>query len=626
MSNFVYSQSYDSSKFKTEEIKVYSNKILTDKFRSPTKVQVLNKIAIENKNGETLSDVLQIAGGVYVKSYGGNYSLNTISLNGMGSEHTLILLNGFKLNSSQNNQLDLNTISKDNIEQIEILNNGSSSIYGSEAIGGVVNIITKNNSINDLKLVLNGQFGSYNQRKIYLGAEKKFKYFRLGFNYSKEKSLNKYKYYFNTGSEYILKQRENSGYDNSIYSAEVSYNVKKNTPLIKYFTSFSNHGRNIPGLETGSAPSSSSLNEMNWNNILSYEGSLSKLFLFKTQINFQNNLTHYSDGLITDSYYKNIYISNSTQTSFIKRNFEIVAGYEINYSTLNSNELEDHVSRVQPAVFLVSQIDLSEALKIYPSIRIDYISDIKKNVVSGKFGINFKPFSNLKLNFKASAGNNFAAPTFNELYWKDIGNKNLKPEKAVNADFGTIYEFSLFSKNTVELTYTYINAEQKIVWTPNSNGLYTPKNIEKSSSDVLLVDINLYKIISRDISVSAGINYSHTLSIKKSQDYTNDPTYGKQIFYIPVNLAKLNLTIQYKDAGANLYYTYTGRRFINFENTEQLPAVNIVEGNIYKNFRINKLNAKIKIEVNNILDQNYQIIAGYPMPLINYKVILNIEY
>ncbi|MEO8664988.1 MAG: TonB-dependent receptor [Ignavibacteria bacterium] len=624
MSSMVYSQGKDSGNYKTKEIKVFSNKITTDKFNSPTKVQLIDRTAIRDKNGETLSDVLQIAGGVYVKSYGGNYSLNTVSMNGLGSEHTLILLNGFKLNSSQNNQLDLNSISKDNIEEIEVLNNGSSSIYGSEAIGGVINIITKNNSLNDLSLKLNGQIGSYDQRKIYVGFEKTLKDVSIGINYSNESSLNNYKYYFDTGAEYLLKERANSDYDVSVYSADISYNDHKNS-LIKYYFSYTDQFRNIPGIETGSAPSPSDQRDKNWNNVLSFDRAFNSELSFKSQINFQNNLSHYFDGMST-SYYKNTFMSNTSQLNITGKKYEFVTGYEASYSNLKSNETQDLAERIQPSVFLVSQVSIGGAFKVFPSVRYDYISDIRKNVVSGKLGLNFKPFKDQQLNLKASAGNNYAAPTFNELYWKDLGNKNLKPEKSLNADIGAIYNFNLFTYNTIEMTYSYTNAADKIVWSPNSSGLYTPKNIGKSSSNVILIDLSIQKIFSDQLSANVNLNYSYTSSLKKSKIYEGDPTFDKQIFYIPTNMAKCNLNLKYGGTGLNLYYTYTGKRFTNFENTDHLPPVNLIDGNIYKDFNFKELKAVIKFEMNNILNESYQIISGYPMPLRNVKLVLSIEY
>ncbi len=165
----------DTSRFVTGEIKVFSNKIITDRFSSPTSIQFLEKEKIDAKNGETLSEVLQLAGSVFIKSYGGNGALSTISMNGLGSEHTLILLNGFKISTSQNAQVDLATVSKDKIDRIEILNNGSSSLYGSEAMGGVINIITKNNHKENLKLNLHGELGSYGQKKFAVAFSKNWK-------------------------------------------------------------------------------------------------------------------------------------------------------------------------------------------------------------------------------------------------------------------------------------------------------------------------------------------------------------------------------------------------------------------------------------------------------------------
>jgi iron complex outermembrane receptor protein len=562
---------------------------------------------------------------VYIKSYGGNYSLNTISLNGLGAEHTLVLLNGFKMNSTQNNLIDLNTLSKDNIERIEILNNGSSSIYGSEAMGGVINVITKNNSVKDLNIKLNGQVGSYDLRKLYLSLEKSINKFNLNFNISKESSLNNYQYYYSNGLSKLLKERENSRYDFSNYSVSINYLLNKHSKL-NYFSNYSEQSRSIPGIEAGSAPASTIQDDKNWNGILTYENILSNNVSVKSQINFQNNLSDYYDMIVSDSYYKNIYLSNLSQINYIKNNFELVSGYEINYAGLESNEIEDNADRIQPGIFIVSKINASDVLKFYPSVRYDYISDITKSVVSGMIGLNIRPIRNSELNFKANAGNNFAAPTFKELYWKDIGNTDLKPESSLNIDAGVIYGFNLFSDNSVELTYSYIDAKDKIVWSPNSNGLWTPKNIGKSESNVILFEANLNKEFSNNLNAYINFNYSYTQSLKKSQDFEGDPSFDKQIFYIPQELAKCNVNLKYGNTGINLFYTFTGKRYTNFENTKYLKAVDLFEGNVFQNFKLSKINTQIKFEVNNIFNEDYQILSGYPMPLRNYKLSLSLEY
>ncbi len=618
-------QSTNSTDFKTGVIEVFGDKITMNKFDAPIKIQTITEKEINNKNGETLSDILQLGGNIFIKSYGGPNSLNTISMNGLGSEQTLILLNGFMMNSYQNSQIDLNTVGKDNIERVEILNNGLSSVYGSEAIGGVVNIVTKKNLVDDIGLNLNGQFGSYDERKVYAGFSKSFKEFNINLNYSKENAINNYDYYYNNGVEKLLKERANSNYEFSNYSIDVNYFKEGNLKLSLY-SNYSNQFRNIPGIEAGSEPSHSNQLDRNWNNIISYEKFLSGNLTFKSQINFQNNLSNYSDKIITDSYYKNIVLSNSSQVNITKNNIQLASGYEITYAALKSDETKDNARRIQPGLFIVSEINMSGALKLFPSIRYDYISDISQNVVSGKLGINIKPLKDYSLNFKASAGNNFAAPTFNELYWKGLGNRELKPESSVNADAGAIIKFNMYSVNTIEVTYTYIDITNKIVWSPDAANQWTPKNIGKSTSNVILLDADINKEFSKDMSVKFDFNYSFTQSLKKSSDYENDPSYDKQIFYVPEQMAKCNLAFNYKKSGLNLFYTFTGKRYTNFENTNYLPAIDLFEGNVYRDFVIDNVNAQIKFEVNNIFNADYQVIAGYPTPLRNYKLDLKLEY
>ena len=618
-------QDTDTSRFVTETIKIFGNKIVTNIFDSPVKIQVIGKNKIKNKNGEYLSDILQLTGGAFIKSYGGNGSLNTISMNGLGAEHTLVLLNGVKLNSTQNNQIDLNTISKDNIESIEILNNGSSSVYGSEAIGGVINIITTGNSSGKLNLKLNGQAGSYNQKKLSASLKKNAGPLNLSFDYSTERSPNNYDYYFNNGIRKLLKDRQNSNYDFTNYSMNIGLNSGMDA-RINLYSSYSDQMRNFPGIETGSEASRSTQKDRNWISSLSFEKNFNKVIRLTTQINFQNNLSKYNDKVLTDSYYKNLYYSNSTQVNYINKNIQLVTGFDLSYARLYSNEVDGGVKRWQPGIYAASEIDMSEKLKIFPSVRYDYISDINKSAVSGKLGINFKPFKKTNLNFKTSAGNNFASPTFNELYWIDLGNRSLSPESSVNIDFGAIASFETISQNVLEVTYTYIEAKDKIVWSPNSNGLWTPKNILRSVSNVIGVSFDSKKIIARDLMIDIGASYSFTTSLRKNEAYAGDPTYDKQIFYIPEHLAKINLGLTYKTTGINLFYNYTGKRFTDFDNKNSLPGVNLLEGNIYQDVKIWKLNTQMKFEVNNIFNEDYQMISGYPMPLRNFKVSVGVSY
>ncbi|HRK00024.1 MAG TPA: TonB-dependent receptor plug domain-containing protein [Ignavibacteria bacterium] len=617
------SRQEDTTRFITGEIKVMSNKIISNEFRTFSKIQLISKDQIENTNGERLSDILNFSNGVFIKSYGGNSSLNTISIGGSASEHTLILLNGFKLNSDQNNQIDISAISKDNIRKIEILNSGAGSIYGSQAMSGVINIITEQNADDKLGVRFTGQTGSYGLKKFYTGISKKFYAIETRFGYTSENSLNNYDYFFFNGAENELKQRNKSGYDFKNYTISLNYNQFKKTSL-SFYSDLSLNKRNIPGIETGSDPSNAEQSDKNWNNIITVKTVLSDKFNFKAQINFQNNLSHYSDFILTDSYYKNISFSGSVFGEYSENRLKVTGGYDYGYSSLNSNEISEDAVRNQNSFFLLSEIDFSSALKIFPSVRADFTNDPSCNAVTGKLGINIKPISNKEFYVKAAAGNNFSLPTFNALYWKDLGNRHLNPESSFNIDAGFIYGFSFFTENKLELTFNHINYKDKIIWTPGSNGLWTPENNAASVSNVFLAEISMRKQLSRALSLDLNINYSFTSAQNKSND--NPEFYDKQLIYIPVNMLKSSLSLNYKNTGINIFYCFTDKRFTDRYNNNFLPGYDVTDGNIFYTLNLIGVKSTLRIDVNNIFNENYKIISGYPMPLRNFKISVNLEY
>lgn len=613
----------DSSVYKTEEIKVISNKLISNELHAYSKIQFINEAQIKNSNGDRLSDILSSSNGVFIKSYGGNSSLSTISISGSGSEHTLILLNGVKLNSSQNNLVDLSTITKDNIKSIEILHSGSGTVYGSEAMAGVVNIITKQNISDKIGLTLNAQSGSYGLMKYFAGITKNFSGIETGFNYSNESSENDFDYYYYNGVSNVLKFRQHSAYEFSNYNFNLNFMNIENSEL-RVYSNYSNNIRDIPGIEVGSDPSDAEQSDKNWNNILSFSTKLKSDLNLTTIFNFQNNLSNYSDNILTDSYYKNLVYTGSLQAYLLRENYKLTGGYEYSFNSLISNEVDTDANRDINSVYLLSEVEVNDMLRIYPSVRADNYSDPGSAVFTGQFGLNVKPFSGENIYFKANAGNNYSAPTFNELYWKDLGNRDLNPERSFNAGGGVIYKFDLYSENKIELTYNYINYDDKIVWTPQSNGNWVPENRTESISNIFLADMNLHKDIGNFFTADMNLNYSFTNA--ENINTLNPDFNNKQLIYVPLNIVNASLALKYKNSGVNVFYNFTDKRFTDPYNDKYLPAFVTVDGNVFYMLDIYGVNSTIRMEVNNIFNENYQVVSGYPMPLRNLKFSVNLEY
>lgn len=615
--------------YKLDEILVSSDKLDTKLSDASSRIEIIDSKRIESVNGNRLSDIFKSSSSVFIKSYGLSPSLQTISLNGLGTEHTLIIIDNVRLNSFQNSLVDLSLISKDNIERIEIMNNGVSSIYGSDAIGGVVNIILKNRENlyeqNNVKLNASISLGSFNTKEYSLGLYQQFKKFNSRIFFSKETSDGDFDYYFNNGSIKTLKHRQNSSYSIYDFTLNAQYILDENN-LVKILSTYSDQDKHIPGIETGTAPPLTKQYDKNWNNILTIENILWEDIYLNTNFNFQNNFMNYSIQPILNSSYNNFVYSTSSELKIKKNNYGFTTGYNFYHALLKSKELIKGVKRNQHAVFVSSVFNLFSWFKLFPSSRYDFISDIKEGTYTYKLGINLKPFKQDNFSIKTNFGKNFRAPSFNDLYWKNSGNENLKPEKSFNAEMGFYYFFYEFLNAQIDFSYTYILAVNKIVWSPQSNGFWSPQNIAKSVSNNLSFNIQLSKTISNDLKFNVNAGLQLVNSKKTSENYKNDPTKNKYVPYIPLQSTNINFSVQQKLFEINIFYSCIGKRYFDFVNAILMKPFDLIDANISYKLSLFNVNTKLRFEVNNLFNKDYEIISGYPMPLRYFNLTLLINY
>lgn len=630
-----------------KEILVESNRIKMTNLDAPNKLQVLDEKTINSLNGSRLYDALETSDALFVKDYGFNSGIKIIAFNSTQSEHTLILLDGVRLNSRQNAQTDLSLYDIDNAGRIEISKGGSSALYGSEAIGGVINIITKDADISKpFGLSLKADVGSYGLRKFYgkvsqgfkLGSTKSISY---DVSYMDERAKNNYEYNFKNGLNVFRKERENADFNSQAFS----FNSRFAPNASSYFKLYVNYGyfeRGSPGVDLGYSPGTARQLDHISLASLTYSNDLSKKVSLKTNVSYKYQLQKYFDPstlnlpVKLNSFYKlNSYI-NTTSLNYTAKNFEAESGYEISLNNIISNETEKG-NLFQGAVFtslkFVIPTSLISKITFYPSVRYDHYSNIaEKNVVTGKFGVNLKPFAKADFSLKSSFGNNFGAPTFNELYWNQLGNKNLKPERSISFDAGLYYGFTLLTQNEMEVSYYNINTTDRIVWTP-VGGIWRPINIGKVVSEGVDVSLKSALISFSRINASLSLNYTYGSAIKKNEDFPGDPSYGKQMIYIPKEMIKAAFMFNYltttkilKSVYFNLFYRFATRRYMNFENTVFAPRYDVVDANIGFSMNAFKSELNLKFMANNLFDEDYQVISGYPMPLRNYKFEIGFKF
>lgn len=222
------SLSNDSIKIvKSKEVTIIGNGFNSNNIINSQSNYVITKSNINNTNSNTLGDVLKLSSGVSIRDYGGAGSLQTLSIRGSLSQQNVILLDGIKYTSSSNDAFDLSNLPIFSIERIEIYKGASASKYGSNSIGGVVNILTLSKlekSISILNKIEAGSFGEKSlSTNISIKLNKKNNIQTIGgYRYSK----GDYPFTFNEFGKTIEFKRENSQYEN-IFGSIIWNNINE---------------------------------------------------------------------------------------------------------------------------------------------------------------------------------------------------------------------------------------------------------------------------------------------------------------------------------------------------------------------------------------------------------------
>jgi outer membrane cobalamin receptor len=265
--------------------------------------------------------------------------------------------------------------------------------------------------------------------------------------------------------------------------------------------------------------------------------------------------------------------------------------------------------------------------------------------------ISYQPFVGVRfitpVRLRAFYKRIFRMPTFNDLYYTDIGNIFLRPEYTTQYNLGfqynKNYDNGIINNLNFRADAYYNEVTDKIIAVPKGNGQYR----------WMMMNLGYVEIRGVDVSASMGmhvgaqnfvplqINVSVNYTYQKAQDFTNpadnDPqagTYGSQIAYIPWHNGSAIVNTNWKTWDLNYSFIYVGERYHNSSNIREnyerpwyTHDLTIGKSFVFRKGAINRAPTRCKIsaEINNVLNQQYDVVLNYPMPGRNYKIILKID-
>ncbi|MDY8138407.1 TonB-dependent receptor plug domain-containing protein [Aquimarina sp. 2201CG5-10] len=372
----------------------------------PLPAQLITKKEIQNINSVRLTDILnEQTGLITVPDFGGGEG---IQLQGLDSQYTLILIDGVPLVGRSAGTLDLSRLTVGNIKQIEVVKGASSSLYGSEALGGVINIITENPK-EGFKGNLRHRAGSFNTQD--LSTNLNFKKKKLGIN----AFFNRYS---SDGYDLVDNDELNTvePFSNYTLTTKVSYDFSENTKLLlsgRYYT------QEQDNIASATLKGESSINE--WNAHLKFNHKFNQ----KWSTYFEFYTTQYiaeeflndeaSNSRFSESDFDQRFLRPEIRASYThNKKHAIIGGIGLTRETLDRTDFFEKPEFNSPYIYAQYDAYPLENLNLIIGFRYDDHSEYESQF-SPKIALRYE-FTD-KLAAKGSVGYGFKAPDFRQLYF-----------------------------------------------------------------------------------------------------------------------------------------------------------------------------------------------------------------
>jgi vitamin B12 transporter len=599
---------------------------------TPSPIQVISAESIQDINGKTVADVLRNVNSITIKDYGAVAGTKNVTFRGLSTENVLLLFDGVPINDSQYGSMDLSMLPLDAVDRMEISYGGSSALYGGNALGGVVNILSRHAS-NDIHARIYGEGGSFNAKRMAAEMEGRFADVGLVAGTARETGDDSFPFIWHrqNRSDTTL-YRRNSDYKrtnifvNSDYQPVKELTLNSSIQYVKF-------ERGVPG--SISYPSPARQSDEMLHVLVGSKFFLNKNLAFNLNGIYNHNNENYEepiDFIPTNLLYKSSSYLINSQIEWSPISWDrLLGGVEYSESWLDVKGISwglpflMNPTRVQKSAYISNElVHRSESewfnrISLYLTGRYDHYSDVKEDAFSPKFGINLQINKQYNIHLRSSWSKNFRVPTFNDLYYPMYSNPDVTPERSTAFDAGFVGNIGQSGEQTLQITYFDIVTKNKIVYAAD----YKPYNIGKAENSGIEIRYDYHSL---DGGIGAYFGFTLIDAIKKDRISITDSTYGKQLPYVPNSLGTFGLSMETYIGKININQSITSIRYTNSDNSNSLPAYTLTDVNIAKKISLEFVELTLHCAISNIFDTDYQTVEGYPTYGRAYKVGISINY
>ncbi|MCX6207604.1 MAG: TonB-dependent receptor [Bacteroidetes bacterium] len=614
ISSQLYAQ--DSSKVKQlDEVIVTANRMPQKQSSTGKMVTVINQETLQRNAGKTLSEIINYQSGIFINGATNNLGTNPdIYFRGASAGNTLILIDGIPVGDPSNisNTFDLNMIALGQVERVEILKGAQSTLWGSDAVAGVINIITKKENKSGINSTALLSYGSYQTVRGNVGLNGRLNKFSYNLDYDFTNSKGFSTAYDSTGN----KNFDNDNFKQNNFQANLRYQFDDHWS-IKTLNSFSKYtgGTDAGAFQDDKDNTFENKNDVN-NMEVAYSDKLMQLHLSQSFFTASRIYTDDSASVGGFSKYsKGVYHGNTAVTELfgnfkLAKKLVLISGIQRMFQQTDQNYLS--ISSYGPYKTALGDSAKVTNFAMYHSLLLTGINgfDVEAgfrynnhSIYGSNATYTFNPSFHVNESAKVfvNISSAFKIPSLYQLY-SEYGNKNLTPEKSVNYELG-VQVFSKDRGSNIRLAGFKRDIRDLIVF-------YTDPNTYES------------KYINRDLQHDYGFELETTLQLAKNAYWINNATY--------VNGEGENAGVKTKNLYRRPNFTFNSvLNFAPIKGLELMPSVRVVGTRIkgtydagpakmpayytidfYTGYQFSK-HCKAFLDLRNITNQQYFDIVGY---------------
>ena len=653
------------TRFQIEEVEVTARSLTKDVIVP----QTLKGAELQRLNALSVADALRYFSGVQLKDYGGVGGIKTINVRSMGSQHTAVYYNGVQLGNAQNGQVDLGRFSLDNMEEIQLYNGQKSDIFQSArefgAEGNVYLTTRKPYFKRNERAHVRAQmrFGSFALANPNVGVDVKLTE-ALSLTLDAEYVYSNGKYPFryrrvlpNGETAYDTTAVRQNGDVNAVRTELGLHHYYRTTGFWRVHAYNYWSERGVPGAIVNNVwRNGERLWDRNSFVQATWQDEWFNRWSTRLLAKYANDYTHYLNYderlLPSDNEYlqQEAYVSLANKVQLFNW-WDLSLAYDYQYNALNRenlliNEGKEFFDRHSYWLSAATAFNVKEYFRLQASVLITAVTqrlttnDQRPKITPGLFA-SFRPYPKIDLSLNAFYKQSYRYPTFNDLYYTDLGNANLRPELARQHSVELAYKISNVQSPlsndfgyeiAASASYYYNRVTDKIIAYPKGQQFrWTMLNLGTVKINGLDAKADMSFFLPLRFVLRTRLNYTYQTAIDVTKP--NDTYYGHQIPYIPWHSGSVVVNLDWESRrgdhyGLNYSFIYVGERYCQQENT----VYNYVQPwythdlSLYGEWGIRRWWLKAYIEINNLLGQDYEVIQNYPMPKQNIRCTLAFRY